>query len=215
MKAHAGGSAAVRSIARRRALEAVAFGCAAVAAIVSARWAKLGAAPPALAAIEARVEPASFEHRRPALDGQDVLHAPRAEAADLVAPENAVPIAVADAGVRYFNGRAIRPVRRHVMRVTAYSPDHRSCGKWADGFTASGRSVWTNAGELVAADPRVLPEGSLVSVPGYADERVVPVLDVGGAIKGSRLDVLYPTHRRALQWGVQDLSVTVWEYTDE
>lgn len=115
---------------------------------------------------------------------------------------------------RYFRGRPLRPVRTVWMVVTAYSPDHRSCGKWADGWTASMKSVWTNAMESVAADTRLLPFGSLVSVPGYAEGRVVPVLDRGGAIKGARLDVLYPTHAIARRWGVQRLPVTVWEYAD-
>jgi 3D (Asp-Asp-Asp) domain-containing protein len=116
--------------------------------------------------------------------------------------------------VRYFNGRPIRPVRTMTMIVTAYSPDERSCGKWADGITASGYSVWTNGMKLVAADTRILPFGSLLSIPGYDHENVVPVLDRGGAIKGKRLDVLYPTHERALRWGVQELEVTVWDYAD-
>lgn len=115
---------------------------------------------------------------------------------------------------RYYNGRPIRPVRTVWMVTTAYSPDHRSCGKWADGFTASMKSVWTNGMESVAADTRLLPFGTLLSVPGYADGRVVPVLDRGGAIKGARLDVLYPTHAIARRWGVQRLPVTIWEYAD-
>ncbi len=44
--------------------------------------------------------------------------------------------------------------------------------------------------------------------------RVVPVLDRGGVIKGHRLDVLFPTHEAAMQWGVRRLEVTVWEYAD-
>lgn len=117
-------------------------------------------------------------------------------------------------GIRQFNGRPVRAAYTIRMRVTAYSPDERSCGDSADGITASGYSVFTNGGALVAADPRVLPLGSLVSVPGYDNGSVVPVLDVGGAIKGNRLDVLYPSHEVALQWGVRDLEVTVWEYAD-
>lgn len=122
---------------------------------------------------------------------------------------------VHDHNVRFYDGRPIRPVKTMWMTVTAYSPDERSCGKWADGITASLKSVWTNGMKLVAADTRLLPMGSLVSVPGYDDGRVVPVLDRGGAIKGKRLDVLYPTHEIALKWGVRRLPVTVWAYVDE
>lgn len=113
-----------------------------------------------------------------------------------------------------YNGRPIRRVSQMTMLTTAYSPDSRSCGKWADGYTASGYSVWTNGMKLVAADTSVLPFGSLVSIPGYNGGRPVPVLDRGGKIKGNRLDLLYPTHDIALQWGAQRLTVDVWEYAD-
>jgi 3D (Asp-Asp-Asp) domain-containing protein len=113
-----------------------------------------------------------------------------------------------------YDGRPIRPARTVSMRTTAYSPGPESCGEFADGITASGYSVWTNGMKLVAADTDVLPFGTLVSIPGYNNGRPVPVLDRGGAIRGNRLDLLYPTHQRALQWGVQDLEITVWEYAD-
>jgi 3D (Asp-Asp-Asp) domain-containing protein len=113
-----------------------------------------------------------------------------------------------------FDGRPIRRVRQINMLTTAYSPDARSCGKWADGYTASGYSVWTNGMKLVAADTKVLPFGSLVTIPGYNGGRPVPVLDRGGKIKGNRLDLLYPTHEVALKWGAQNLTVDVWEYAD-
>jgi len=114
----------------------------------------------------------------------------------------------------WFNGRPLVRERTLRMRTTAYSPDERSCGDQADGITASGYSVWTNGMRLVAADTSVLPFGTLVSIPGYHDGVVVPVLDRGGLIRGRRLDVLYPTHARARQWGVQDLEVTIWRYAD-
>ena len=119
-----------------------------------------------------------------------------------------------DAKTRWFNGRPVRAVRTMSMLVTAYSPDAQSCGENADGHTSTLHSVETNAMELVAADPRVLPYGSIVTVPGYADGRLVPVLDCGGKIKGKRLDALYPTHERAREWGVKHLEVTIWEYAD-
>ncbi len=131
-------------------------------------------------------------------------------------PTPAVSIIASKPGsgeVRLFNGRPLRAARTITMKVTAYSPDARSCGESADGITASGYSVFTNGGKLVAADTELLPLGSLVSVPGYDDD-VVPVLDRGGAIKGKRLDVLFPRHEDAIRWGVKELEVTVWEYAD-
>ncbi len=157
------------------------------------------AASSSLSAISSITEPfraASLASRRAGVRLADVDHDP--ELGEL----------------RYFNGRPIRATKTVRMRVTAYSPDHRSCGNHADGITASGYSVEANGGRLVAADRRLFPFGSLLTVPGYAGGQVVPVLDRGGVIKGSRLDVLYPTHEIARRWGVRHLDVTVWEYAD-
>jgi 3D (Asp-Asp-Asp) domain-containing protein len=46
-------------------------------------------------------------------------------------------------------------------------------------------------------------------VPGYNNDKPVKVLDRGGAIKGDRVDVFFPTHEEALEWGVQNLDVKV------
>jgi 3D (Asp-Asp-Asp) domain-containing protein len=194
--------------------------------------------PPALAAVEADVERPARAARPgvawPAIEPADEQDDARDPQAPSTAPPSpaAAPTAAADprhpsqtraAGLIVdgqpwtgptFDGRPIRPVRTVTMRTTAYSPDARSCGKWADGITASGMSVWTNGMKLAAADPSI-PFGTILTVPGYNDGQPIPVLDRGGAIKGHRLDLLYPTHDIALQWGVQDLEVVVWEYADE
>lgn len=112
-----------------------------------------------------------------------------------------------------FDYKPIRRVSTRTMKTTAYSPDEKSCGKWADGITASGKSVWMNGGRLVAAD-RAIPFGTLMTIPGYNGGKPVQVWDRGGAIKGNRLDLLYPTHEIALQWGVQDLPVVFWEFVE-
>jgi len=108
-------------------------------------------------------------------------------------------------------GRPSRSAKPRVveMTVTAYCPCRKCCGKHADGVTASGRSVKTNGGRFVAADTRVLPMFTKVAIPGYNGGKAVPVLDVGGAIKGNRLDVFFATHQQARNWGVRKLKVTV------
>lgn len=143
---------------------------------------------------------------------QPAVTVPAAEA--VVAKPAADTAPVAEAGTRWFNGRPVRPARTIMMTVTAYSPDARSCGDSADGITATLHSVWTNGFKLVAADPKILPYGSMLSIAGYDNGQVVPVLDCGGAIKGKRLDVLFPTHEQARQWGVRKIPVVVWEYAD-
>lgn len=115
---------------------------------------------------------------------------------------------------RWFDGRPVRPVKTMWMTVTAYSPDERSCGDSADGLTATLHSVTTNGHRLVAADPKVLPYGSMLTVPGYDSGMIVPVLDCGSKIKGRKLDVLFPTHEQARAWGVRRLAVTIWGFAD-
>ena len=93
------------------------------------------------------------------------------------------------------------------MLVTAYCPCPICCGPNAQGITASGRPVSANGGKFVAAD-RAVPFGTMLVIPGYNDGRPVEVLDRGGAIKGDHLDVYFPTHEEALQWGKQYLMVS-------
>jgi 3D (Asp-Asp-Asp) domain-containing protein len=133
--------------------------------------------------------------------------------------ESTPPTIDLDSSVRWFHGRPVKPARVLWMRVTAYSPDERSCPGTADGFTSTMHCVTTNNGLLVAADPTVLPMGSMLSVPGYGklatgEEAIVPVLDVGSAIKGERLDLLFSTHEEAMKWGVRELPVVIWQYVD-
>lgn len=139
---------------------------------------------------------------------------PEAKDRSKTRPAAASPKVIADRSIRWFNGRPIRPVRTMMMTVTAYSPDEHSCGDSADGITATLHSVTTNGHRLVAADPKVLPYGSMVSIPGYDQGRIVPVLDCGAKIKGRRLDVLYATHEEALKWGNRSIRVTIWGYAD-
>lgn len=97
------------------------------------------------------------------------------------------------------------------MEVTAYCPCSSCCGPNASGITASGKRVSHNGGRFVAADTRVLPMGTRLSIPGYHNGKVVPVLDRGGAIKGNKLDVYFPSHQTAKKWGRRLIPVTIHE----
>ena len=58
----------------------------------------------------------------------------------------------------------------------------------------------------VAADPKVYPFGTKLAIPGYGTGVVE---DVGGAITGRHIDVWFPSHGHARQWGRRNLNVTV------
>lgn len=83
------------------------------------------------------------------------------------------------------------------FKVTAYCPCPKCCGAWADGITYTGSVATENS--TIAVDPDVIPLGSYVEINGvsyYAD-------DIGGAIKGNRIDIFFESHEAALEWGVQ------------
>jgi len=89
-----------------------------------------------------------------------------------------------------------------VYKVTAYCPCAKCCGEYADGYTANGHKI--RPGDKFVAADRSIPFGTMLAMPGYGR---VPVLDRGGAIKGKRLDVYFPTHKAALRWGVKHLEI--------
>lgn len=92
-----------------------------------------------------------------------------------------------------------------IYRVSAYCPCEICCGRWADGVTASGHVI--QPGDKFVASPKNVPFGTMFTVPGYNNGKPVPASDRGGAIKGNRFDVFFPTHQEALNWGVQYLNV--------
>jgi len=71
------------------------------------------------------------------------------------------------------------------------------------GTTFSG--VHTHPG-VVAVDPRVIPIGTTLAIPGYGRGRA---LDTGSAIRGRRADVWFSSCSRARSWGVRRLRVRV------
>ena len=98
--------------------------------------------------------------------------------------------------------------RLMLMEVTAYCPCVKCCGRGAHGVTASGARITQNGGQFVAADTSVLPFGTKLVIPGYGSGPV-EVLDRGGAIKGNRLDVFFPTHEQAKAFGRRWVEILV------
>jgi 3D (Asp-Asp-Asp) domain-containing protein len=93
------------------------------------------------------------------------------------------------------------------MDVTAYCPCKKCCGHGAHGVTASGHSVAFDGGRFAAADTDVLPFGTKIRVPGYHNEKAIQVIDRGSAIRGHKLDVFFPDHEQAMQWGHRGVQV--------
>ena len=89
--------------------------------------------------------------------------------------------------------------RRLRVEATGYAPgsggaDHR-CATGA--FATQG---------VVAVDPRVVPLGTHVFVPGYG---YAVAADTGGAIKGHRVDLCYDEGGQAKRWGRRTVTIII------
>ena len=95
------------------------------------------------------------------------------------------------------------------VNATAYDPDPASCG--GSGITATGRPARFG---LVAVDPRVIPLGSKLYIESTDDGKswsygYAIAADIGGAIKGNRIDLCYNTRSECLKFGRRNAKVYV------
>ncbi|MCJ7690823.1 MAG: 3D domain-containing protein, partial [Clostridiaceae bacterium] len=98
------------------------------------------------------------------------------------------------------------------VRATAYNADYQSTGKNpgdpAFGITCTGATATRNTSgfSTVAVDPRVIPLGTKMYIEGYGYGIAE---DVGGAIKGNRIDLFYNTRSESMNWGSRNVNVYV------
>ncbi|MEH7548459.1 SH3 domain-containing protein [Neobacillus vireti] len=97
---------------------------------------------------------------------------------------------------------AVKAAAEFIVEATAYTPLESSSG-----MTAAGYNIRKNPNmKLIAVDPKVIPIGTKVWVEGYGEAIAG---DTGGAIKGRKIDVLFPTVKQALQWGRKNVKVRI------
>jgi 3D (Asp-Asp-Asp) domain-containing protein len=90
--------------------------------------------------------------------------------------------------------RATRSYRLTVDAVAYHLP----------GKTASGLRCAKGA---VAVDPKLIPLGTHMYVPGYG---AAVAADVGTAVKGRIIDLWMPTDAAARKWGRKTITITVY-----
>ncbi|SDK18472.1 3D domain-containing protein [Sediminibacillus albus] len=89
------------------------------------------------------------------------------------------------------------------VESTAYTADCTGCS----GITSTGIDLNANPNaKVIAVDPKVIPLGSRVYVEGYGEAIAG---DIGGAIKGNRIDLHVPTKSEAYDWGRRTVDVTI------
>lgn len=92
-----------------------------------------------------------------------------------------------------------------LFTVTAYCKNSCCCGNFSDGYTSSGYRIVGN--DKICAAGKSIPFGSKIAIPKLG---LVTVEDRGEKIKDDCIDILFPTHREALEWGRQKLKCRVY-----
>ena len=87
------------------------------------------------------------------------------------------------------------------MVATAYTAGCAGCS----GITASGRPAGHG---IVAVDPRVIPLGTRMYIPGYGH---AVAGDTGGAIRGKRIDLGFESNAQAFQFGRRPVIVYLYK----
>lgn len=92
------------------------------------------------------------------------------------------------------------------VEATAYTAYCNGCS----GVTYTGIDLRANPNQkVIAVDPNVIPLGSKVYVEGYGE---AVAGDIGGAIKGNRIDVFIPSKSDAYKWGRRTVEITILGY---
>ena len=90
--------------------------------------------------------------------------------------------------------------------ATAYVSDCKGCIGITKGGTDVRDTIYHDSGyRIIATDPNIIPLGSLVEING---QRFIAD-DIGGAIKGHRIDILMESKSEALEFGVKEVDVTI------
>ncbi len=89
------------------------------------------------------------------------------------------------------------------VTATAYTATCEGCS----GITSTGINLLENPNtKVISVDPSVIPLGSKVFVEGYGEAIAG---DTGGAIKGNKIDIFIPSKQDAINFGVQQVKVTI------
>lgn len=142
----------------------------------------------------------------------DVLAPPTADSI----PKSAVvakPVIVAKEAVKPAKSN-VKPTQKGAEVLTVEATFYVSTCNGCSGITKMGdnvkRTIYVNGMRVIAADPKVIPLGSIVEV-ALEDGTTfkASVRDVGGGIKGARIDVLIASKKEANRLGRQQATVTV------
>lgn len=99
------------------------------------------------------------------------------------------------------------PVGAEVVRAPRVADREFLATAYSDyGITKSGVVVATG---IVAADPTVLPIGSIIEIEAGDYSGIYTVMDTGGDVKGEKIDIFIPNYDEAVRFGIRKVAVKV------
>jgi len=94
-------------------------------------------------------------------------------------------------------------VKEFTVSASAFTANCNGCS----GVTKTGINLKSNPDvKVIAVDPSVIKLGTKVYVEGYG---YAIAGDTGGAIKGNKIDVFFPTKEEAYKWGRKNVTIKV------
>jgi 3D (Asp-Asp-Asp) domain-containing protein len=91
------------------------------------------------------------------------------------------------------------------VKSTAYTASCSGCS----GVTSMGFNLLKHPdAKVISVDPKVIPLGSKVYVPGYG---LAIAGDQGSAIRGNKIDLFISSRSKALQWGARTVTIKVYK----
>lgn len=98
------------------------------------------------------------------------------------------------------------------VEATAYTSECEGC----TGITFTGKDVrdtiYHDGLRIIAVDPSVIPLYSIVEIDTGNRLIIAIALDIGGAIKGNKIDLLVEDKLTAKQWGRRNVHLRILEY---
>ena len=157
----------------------------------------------------AQVTYTNFQETERFITAQTMTRAPVTEVVAIgtgTGPEPADPEAlplIGDGSIRLPTGEVLTYSDTAQVRATAYTHTDEGC----DLITYTGTTVRIGT---VAVDPRYIPYGTrmfIVSNDGQYVYGISVAEDCGGAIKGDRIDLYFPTYYDCIQFGRRDCTI--------
>lgn len=122
-------------------------------------------------------------------------------------PQDEITNIGAENVIEGLDGKVYKYSKILTMNASAYTASYKDTGKSPGdpgfGITYTGTKVKVGT---VAVDPNVIPLGTKLYVEGYG---YAVAEDIGGAIKGNKIDLYHNTVEEAMSFGRQDLKVYI------